>query len=69
MVLIVDSVRCKARVLKAWYGCAGPENASVADVYREYSSRGLDRTTVKPNHILEHVVIAKNKNKIPALCA
>ena len=41
MVLIVVSVRCKARVLKARYGCAAPENA---DVYREYSSGGLDRT-------------------------
>jgi len=35
---------CEARVL-AWYGCAAPENASVADVYYEYSSGGLDRTT------------------------
>jgi len=35
---------CEARVL-AWYGCAEPENASVADVYYEYSSGGLDRTT------------------------
>ena len=35
---------CEARVL-AWYGCAAPENASVADVYYEYSSSGLDRTT------------------------
>ena len=47
MVLIVGSVRCKARILKAWYGRAAPENASVADVYREYSSRGLDRTKAK----------------------
>ena len=45
MVLIVVSVRCKARVLKVWYGCAAPENASVADVYYEYSSGGLDRKT------------------------
>ena len=36
---------CEARVM-AWYGCAAPENASVADVYYEYSSGGLDRTTV-----------------------
>ena len=28
-----------------WYGCAAPVNASVADVYYEYSSGGLDRTT------------------------
>ena len=35
---------CEARVL-AWYGCAAPENASVADIYYEYSSGGLDRTT------------------------
>jgi len=35
---------CEARVL-TWYGCAAPENASVADVYYEYSSGGLDRTT------------------------
>ena len=34
----------EARVL-AWYGCAAPENAPVADVYYEYSSGGLDRTT------------------------
>ena len=56
-VLAVVRVRCEARVLKAWYGCAAPENASVADVYlvsrgqsharlTEYSSGGLDRTTV-----------------------
>ena len=35
---------CEAKVL-AWYGCAAPENASVADVYYEYLSSGLDRTT------------------------
>jgi len=35
---------CEARVL-AWYGCAAMENASVADVYYEYSSGGLDRMT------------------------
>ena len=52
MVLIVDCVRCEAGVLKAWFGYAVPENASVVD---EYSSGGLERTT------------AKNKNKIP-LC-
>ena len=37
MVFIVVSVLCKARVLKASYGCAAPENASVADIYSEYS--------------------------------
>ena len=54
MVLIVDRVCCEARVhvLKVWFGCAVPENASVVD---EYSSGGLERTT------------AKNENKIP-LC-
>jgi len=35
---------CEARVL-VWYGCAALENASVADLYYEYSSGGLDRTT------------------------
>ena len=30
MILTVVRVRCEARVLKAWYGCAMPENASVA---------------------------------------
>jgi len=35
---------CEARVL-ACYGCAAPENTSVADVYYEYSSGGLDRMT------------------------
>ena len=34
----------EARVV-AWYGCATPENASVADICYEYSSGGLDRTT------------------------
>ena len=32
---------CEARVL-VWYGCAALENTSVADVYYEYSSGGLD---------------------------
>jgi len=45
MVLIVVCVRCEARVLKAWYGCAARENTSVADIYYEYSFGGLDRTT------------------------
>jgi len=48
MVLTVVCVCCEARILKAWYGCAATENASVADVYLlayEYSSSGLDRTT------------------------
>jgi len=49
MVLIVVHVCCEARVLKVWYGCAVPENASVADIYYryEYSSAhgGLDRAT------------------------
>ena len=45
MVLIVVHVCCEARELKAWYGCAAPENASVTDVYYEYSSGGLDRVT------------------------
>jgi len=45
MVFIVVSVRCKTRVLKALYGCAAPENASVADIYSEYSPSGLDRMT------------------------
>ena len=44
---------CEARVL-AWYGCAAPENASVADVYYEYSSGGLDRTTALK--LLDHVL-------------
>jgi len=57
MVLIVVRVRCEARVLKACYGCAVLENASVANVYDEYSSDGLDRMTVKnesriPFHML-----------------
>jgi len=39
-----EEAPCEVRVL-AWYGCAAPVNASVADVYYEYSSGGLDRTT------------------------
>ena len=31
MVLTVVRVCCEARVVKAWYGCAVPENASVAN--------------------------------------
>ena len=31
---------CEARVyILAWYGCAAPENASVADIYYEYTAR------------------------------
>jgi len=39
-----EMLPCEARVL-AWYGCAALENASVADIYYEYSSGGLDRAT------------------------
>ena len=40
-------VCCEARVLKACDGCAALENTSVADIYDEYSSGGLDRMTAK----------------------
>jgi len=48
-----EMLSCEARVL-AWYGCAASENASVADVYYEYSSGGLDRTTALK--LLDHVL-------------
>ena len=58
MVPIVVCVHWKARILKASYGCAAPENASVADVCYEYSSGGLDRMTGSEviGHIIERML-------------
>jgi len=44
MVLAVVCVHCEARGM---HGCAALENASVVDVYYEYSSSRLDRMTAK----------------------
>ena len=49
MVMIVARIRCQARILKAWYGCSVPDNATVSDVYYEYSSGMLDRSVALPD--------------------
>ena len=39
LVLTVVHVHSEARVLKAWYGCTIQENASVANVYYEWTRK------------------------------
>ena len=53
--MIVALIRCQEQILKAWYGCSVPDNATVSDVYYEYSSGMLDRFVAlpDPHHCVE----------------
>ena len=45
IVIVVLRIRCKVWVLKPWYGCAMPENATISDVYYECSLGVLNQGT------------------------
>ena len=42
MPFVIMQIRCGSRVLKPWYGCVVAEEASVSDVYSDYSGGILD---------------------------
>jgi len=52
MDLIVVRVRCEARVLKTWYGCAASHQWQTFT----HSSSGLDRKTAVIGHVIEHLL-------------
>ena len=42
MVFLVAQIRCRAKVLKTWYGCVINDSNTISDVYSEFSGGELD---------------------------
>ena len=64
MVMAVLQIRSLGKILKPWCACTVAENATLSDVYNEFSSGSLDQSVPLPEKYQTTAYIGKRPDQV-----